>query len=315
MYDDYQRLLTKVATLYYVDDIPQNVIAMQLHLSKSKVCRLLAEAKKQGIVHTSIYSTHEQSSNERLFERHYGLREAIIVSGSGNPLDGVGSAGAEYLRRVIREGDIIGVSWGRTLYSIVSKINTIRVDNVQIVQLVGGLDTMMNQVQSGKLAMQFAIASGCDAQLLYCPARAGSMELKQSLMIDPVVNQVFQSGRKANIALVGIGAVSPTSDLFQSGHLQVDMLRELREAGAVGDICMRFYDESGREVKARNEDLTMSIAYEDLRRIPNVVAVATGMEKGDAILGALKSGILNTLIIDKTTAEYVLSLDGLTPEH
>jgi len=315
MYNDYQRLITKVATLYYVDDIPQNVIAKQLRLSKSKVCRLLAEAKQNGIVHTSVYSTNEHSRLESIFERRYGLQEAIITSEGTNPLDEVGTAGAEYMRRVIREGDIIGISWGKTLHSVTLHMSPFRAENVQVVQLVGGMDSVVNQVQSGKLAIQFAMTCGCSAQLLYCPARASTIDLKQSLMLDPSINQAFRLARSATIALVGIGAVSPTAELFQNGYLPLDLLKQLRDEGAVGDMCMRYFDERGIEADSSISDLTMSIELADLRNIPNVVAVAVGSEKGDAILGALKGGIVNTFITDKATADYVLSLDGVSPNE
>lgn len=309
MYDDYERLLAKVASFYYVDDIPQNVIATQLGLSKSKVCRMLAEAKRRGIVRASVYSTHEYSDLERELEQRYGLREAIVVSSAGSPLAEVGIAGAEYLRRVVREGDVIGVSWGKTLLSVVEKMTPLRVKDVNVVQLVGGLDTRMNQVQSSKLAMRFAMACGCNAELLYCPAKAQSAEVLSGLMLDPVINRVFQMGRRATIALVGIGATLPSSELFRGGYIPYETLNSLKEAGAVGDVCMRFYDEAGRETANELQDLTMSIPLEDLKRIPNVVCLAVGKEKGDAILGALKGGIAKTFITDKATGDFILSLD------
>lgn len=310
VYDDNERLLAKVASAYYVDDIPQNVIARQLGLSKSKVCRLLAEAKRQGIVRTSVYSTHEYDELERRFERRFGLRETIIVSSEGDVMAELGTAGAEYLRRVVREGDVIGVSWGRTLLAVANKMLPLRVKDVSVVQLVGGLDTQMNQVQSSKLAMRFAMACGCNAELLYCPAKAPSAQVMESLLMDVVVGRVFQMGRKAHIALVGIGPMSPGGELFRNGYLPIDMLHRLRDGGAVGDVCMRFYDEQGRETENELSPLTMSIPLEDLKRIPNVVCLATGREKGDAILGALRGGMADTLITDRATAELVLRLDG-----
>lgn len=53
----------------------------------------------------------------------------------------------------------------------------------------------------------------------------------------------------------------------------------------MGDVCMRFYDENGQETANTLGPLTMSIPLEDLKKIPNVVCLAAGKEKGDAILG------------------------------
>ncbi len=309
MYDDYERLLTKVASAYYVDDIPQNVIAAQLGLSKSKICRMLAEAKSRGMVRTQIVGNHPHSELERRFEHRWGLREIIIVPTSKSIMEDVGRAGAEYLNRVVRDGDIIGVSWGRTLLELTQRMSPLGEKNVSVVQLVGGLDTQMNQLQSSKLALQLAMAGGCNAELLYCPAKAPNAEVHESLTLDPLVNRVMQIGRKASIALVGIGAVTPTGDLFKDGYIPYDTLQQLEDNGAVGDICMRFYDESGKEVRVDTSDLIMSIPLDSLREIPNVVCLACGKEKASAILGALRGGIANTRITDDQTAKAIIELD------
>ncbi len=310
MYDDYERLLTKVASAYYVDDIPQNVIATKFGLSKSKVCRMLSEAKSRGMVRTQIVGSHPHSDLERLFEHRFGLREIVIIPTSKTPLADLGRAGAEYLNRVVRDGDIIGVSWGRTLLELAQRVTPLGAKNISVVQLVGGLDTQMNQLQSSKLALQLAIAGNCNSELLYCPAKAPNADVLESLMLDPLVNRVMQIGRKASIALVGIGAVSPMGDLFRDGYIPYESLQKLQDSGAVGDVCMRFYDQNGDEVLTDIAELIMSIPLDSLRGIPNVVCLACGKEKAMAILGALRGGIANTLITDSHTARAILDIDG-----
>lgn len=310
MSKDYERLLTKVGTLYYIDDIPQNVIAEQLGLSKSKVCRLIADAKKSGIVQISISQHFYQHSEiEHKLEKLFGLREAVVVSGEGDLMAEIGRAAASCLNRILKPGDIIGISWGSTLLSVVNQLMPVRVSGLRVVQLVGGISPQTNNhVQPSELAMRLALVCGCNADLLYSPAKASNMSVKEGLLSDVSINRVINLGKKANVALVGIGALSQQAELFRSGFVSTELLSSLRESGAVGDVCMRFYDIKGQETTNELSRLTMSITMEDLRNIKNVICVATGREKTEAILGALRGGIAKTLITDKMTAERVIEL-------
>lgn len=306
---EYERLLIKVGTLYYMEDIPQNVIAEQLGLSRSKVCRLIAEAKRSGIVQVSINSGRYQHSElETRMEKTFGLREAIVTDSGGDALTEIGRAGASCLQRVLRDGDTIGLSWGSTLYSIVNQMIPLRVSGLKVVQLVGGVNPQSNRVQPSELAMRLALVCGCSAELLYSPAKASSPEVREGLLSDPSIGKAIRLGRTANVALVGIGALSQQAELFRSGFVSTEHLQSLRESGAVGDVCMRFFDCYGNETQNPVSELTMSISMDDLKKIKNVICVATGREKVEAILGALRGGIAKTFITDRRTAELVMEL-------
>ena len=54
------------------------------------------------------------------------------------------------------------------------------------------------------------------------------------------------------LALVGIGAVEPSKLLALSGNVfSPRELKHLSDRGAVGDICVRFLDTTGKPVAAR----------------------------------------------------------------
>ena len=54
---------------------------------------------------------------------------------------------------------------------------------------------------------------------------------------------------QVTLALVGIGSVEPSGLLASSGNIFTpEELHLLQEAGAVGDICLRFFDKSGNPV-------------------------------------------------------------------
>jgi DNA-binding transcriptional regulator LsrR (DeoR family) len=77
---------------------------------------------------------------------------------------------------------------------------------------------------------------------------------------------------------------------------------ELRAAGAVGDICLRYFDAEGAVVGSQFDDRVVGIAPDQFQAIPRRVGVAGGERKHDAILGALRGGWLNVLVTDVDTA-------------
>ena len=91
---DEQRLLVKIATLYYLEGRKQSDIAQLLSLSQSFVSRAITRCQKEGVVKISVV----QPSNiflklEKGLEDRYGLKQAVVVAGdwlrrrplSGNP--------------------------------------------------------------------------------------------------------------------------------------------------------------------------------------------------------------------------------------
>lgn len=310
---EYERLLTKVGTLYYLEDLPQNAIAERLGISRSKVCRLIANAKSKGIVQINIRSSYSHYNQlEQQLENTFGLREAVVVEDSDNPLTDIGRAGASYLQRVVKPNDIIGISWGSFLSSMVEQMAPLRVENLKVVQLVGGINPHTNLIQSGELALRFAMACGCSADLLYCPVKAANMDVKLGLLADPTIQRVIQLGKKTTVAVVGIGALHHKSQLFHSGFVSTENIPALRESGAVGDICMRFFDRNGNETDNHLAPLTMAISMKDLKKINNVICLASGREKVEALLGALRGKVISTIITDAKTAQLVLELHQQT---
>jgi len=129
---------------------------------------------------------------------------------------------------------------------------------------------------------------------------------------DHSIAEVLELASHSDVALLGIGAREPEScTTYQAGYLSLEELHELQAAGAVGALCQFYFDMSGKRTPAqRLEDCTIGISWEDLHRFGVVVAVAGGRQKARAILGALRTGILDVLVTDDVAAELVLTFAG-----
>jgi DNA-binding transcriptional regulator LsrR (DeoR family) len=105
------------------------------------------------------------------------------------------------------------------------------------------------------------------------------------------------------LAVVGIGSLTPSAIVEQSGNAVTPDERErLRELGAVGDICFRFFDADGAPVATRLDDRVVGIAPDRLRAVGRRVGVAGGTQKYSAIRAAVRGGWVNVLITDAETA-------------
>ena len=81
----------------------------------------------------------------------------------------------------------------------------------------------------------------------------------------------------------------------------------MSDLGAVGDICLHFFDANGNPVRTPLNDRVIGMDLEDLRRSRRVVGIAGGGRKLAAIRGALKGKWINVLITDRATAEALLA--------
>jgi DNA-binding transcriptional regulator LsrR (DeoR family) len=152
--------------------------------------------------------------------------------------------------------------------------------------------------------------------LLPAPAAVGSAAARRVMLTDRYVQQATSLFKSVSLGLVGIGAVEPSKLLASSGNVfSPRELKTLSARGAVGDICLRFFDAAGRPVPTTLNDRVISIDFEQLRKIPRVVGIAGGRRKTAAIRGALEGRLVNVLITDRHTAERLLQHNRRSPRH
>jgi DNA-binding transcriptional regulator LsrR (DeoR family) len=137
---------------------------------------------------------------------------------------------------------------------------------------------------------------------------------KDVLVNDPFVRETMREFRRMTMALVGIGAVEPSKLLADSGNVFTKAeLTELVKLGAVGDICLHFFDRQGREIHSSFEERVIGISLDQLRAVPRVVAVAGGARTVEGLRGALRSGVVDVLITDRFTAAKLDEQDVAAP--
>ncbi|QXD15379.1 sugar-binding transcriptional regulator [Rhodocaloribacter litoris] len=300
------RLLFKVSVLYYLQDLTQQEIADRLQLSRPRVSRLLRQAREEGVVQINVVSSMAFLDLETELERRFGLKEVLIVeTEAGERVFGqqLGVAAADYLQRTIQDGDVIGVTWGRTLQAMVNALQPRPVHPVRVVQTMGGLGPPEAEIHAANLSRRLAQLLGGTVTLLPAPGIVDRAESSAILRSDRYVREAMGWFPRLTMAFAGIGALSTNPVFERQGGILPDAAYEaLAAAGAVGDIAMRFFDAGGKPVKTELDERTIGITLEELKAVPRVVGVAGGAEKVEAILGALRGRLINVLITDYDTA-------------
>ncbi|RCK69652.1 sugar-binding transcriptional regulator [Desertihabitans brevis] len=312
--DGQVRLMTKIAHLYHEQNLRQNEIAAMLHISQAKVSRLLKRASEVGIVRTVVVlSQGVHTDLERALEERYGLLEAVVADVTGDEvavLAGLGSAGASYLEATLSGGERIGVSsWSQTLLAVVDRLRQRRASGAEsVVQLVGGIGAGAAQAQANRLLSEFAHLVGASPSYVPAPGLVGGAAMRRDLMAEPAVRSVTASWPDLTMALVGIGSLQPSELLQRSGNA-IDPADQaaLLELGAVGDVCHRFFDASGRHVSSELDARVVGIDPDSFRTIPRRIGLAGGERKHEAIRAAVLGRWVNVLLTDLSTARALLA--------
>jgi len=312
---DELRLMTKVSRMYYEQGLRQTEIMDRLNMSQSTISRLLKRAEQAGIVRitVSVPSGAHPDLEEALQER-YGLKEAIVVDSIDDDeqiVRDLGPAAAYYVETTLRPHDVVGLSsWSAALLSMVDSMQpSTRGNGVRVVQILGGVGNPSAEVHATHLTRRFANLVGGSATLLPAPGVVGSADARRVLMKDRFVQEAAQLMNTVTLALVGIGSVEPSRMLAESGNVfSHDELETLRKQGAVGDICLRFFNSDGVPMTTPLNDRVIGMDLAQLKKSARVVGVAGGSRKMAAIRGALAGRLINVLLTDRNTADRLLGV-------
>ncbi|MGK5683167.1 sugar-binding transcriptional regulator [Actinoplanes sp. URMC 104] len=312
---DQIRLLTKVARMYHERGLRQPQIAQQLHISQPRVSRLLKRAVELGIVRTTVIAPRGVYAElEEQIEQAYGVTEVIVAdtddhADESQVMRALGAAAAVYLETTLMGGERIGVSsWSSTILATVEAMHP-RPTQVadQVVQMLGGVGNVTAQTLATRITGRLSALTGAQAVYLQAPGLLASGDMRQMMVTDPNIEPVLKACEELTMALVGVGSIEPSPLLRESGNAFAESeLPGLRTAGAVGDVCMRFFDSAGRHIESGFDERVLGIPASTLRAVPRRVAVAGGLRKANAIRAALRGGWANVLVTDLQVARSLI---------
>ena len=317
-------LIARTAWLYHVGGLTQEEVARRLGLHRTRVVRLLAEARDRGLVSVTInHDAIRDLDLESGIVRRYGLDFCLVAPGLDFGGDGgdprlaaahetiarraVGAAGANFLRGKLASGAplTVGVSWGRTLEQVTLHLSGARNPHARFVSLMGSL-TRNSASNPFEVVQALAARTGGEGHFLPVPFIADTAADRAVLMSQRSVAEALALAGSADLFLISVGELLETSFLRVQGMLSAEELRSVRAQGAVADSLGRLFDRTGAELDHELAHRTLALDLERLRG-RDVVLLAAGLRKADAARALLRNGLVQGLIIDGDTARVIAS--------
>ena len=300
----------QVSKLYYLDGVTQAEIGKKLNLSRPTISRLLQFAREKNIVKISINDplSNIEDLQHQLKEK-YQLKDVIISTPESNEtaeiLSSLGKATARYLDKKVKDNDVIGVSWGRTLVSVARQLIPNDRKNVQVVYFKG---TVANSTHNNYVVEVTKCFNKCyhtQAQILPLPLIFENKQIKEMVIKDKFINEILDTGRRTSVALFTVETTEQDATLFELGYFNDQQIKTLQEKAA-GGLVSHFIDERGKIVDDQLNDRTVAIALDDLKQARESVLIAGGMNKLKAIKAALAGKYANVLVTDSLVAQHLL---------
>jgi deoxyribonucleoside regulator len=315
--DDLIQSMMLVARMYYLDGLDQQEIADIVGTSRSRISRMLTAARERGIVRISVdeYEPRERELETALVER-FGLHRAVVVRAFSEDPEhvrrAVGYFSAPALGDLLHSGASIGVAGGRTLRELINHLQpSERASTITVMQLMGNIGPVPDQIDALELSRTLAQHVAGTFYTLNAPALAQNQAARDLLMSHDHIRVITSLFSRLDVAFVGIGTLEDSA-FIERGVFTRAETAAIGGAGAVGEICGRFFDRHGQECETEYRDRVISISLDDLRSRPEIVAVTNGSNRGEAIRAALQGRLITSLVIDEHGARSLL---GDRPAH
>ncbi len=306
---DFEQLV-RASRLYYELGETQHAIAAQLGVTRPQVSRLLKRARAEGIVEIRIVDrTAVEGPAADALRRSYGLDAVHLAPTIAGPEDltrrMVGRLAADVLRGSLRTGALVGVGDGASVAATAGALEEAATPvAVTVVPLCGGYWSTGPEREPYR---RVAEALGGGARGLMAPGLVDDATTREALVAHAGVRAIIDLWERLDIALFGIGGPSWSASLVGES-----VEGELERAEAVGEILVAPFDLDGRFVCPSLRDRVIAMDARRLGRVPVAIGVAAGESKVRPILGALRAGVVRTLVTDVATAEAVVALDEAT---
>jgi DNA-binding transcriptional regulator LsrR (DeoR family) len=302
--------LSKVAQLYYVEEISQHQIAKRMNVSVASISRALDKARRMGIVQITIQANPDDFSQmEIAVEQAFGLNECLLVP-SFEQIEhmyaAMARALAEMLGRVLRPSDTLGLSWGETLKAMGENMPALPIGGVNVVPITGALGTIDTGIYPSSLARAFAEKIGGTPYLINTPAIVGSEAVRRSLMSDSSFKQIREMWRHLDVVILGAGGIGRDSSMFRANVFSAAELDSMQSAGGFAACNFYVFDQEGQAVRAEVADRVVKLPLNELKRVEHRILIAAGRNKARALRAVLRSKLVSTLITDVESARALL---------
>ncbi|WP_419993391.1 sugar-binding transcriptional regulator [Streptomyces boninensis] len=300
-----------MARRFYLEGKSKIQIAEEFGVSRFKVARVLETALERDLVRIEIRVPAElDAERSDALRARYGLRHAVVVE---SPADGavsdhhdpenLGAVAADLLGELVTEGDVLGLAWGRSTINMATALR--QLPPCTVVQLTGVYDAGTAERGSVEAVRRAAEVAGGEAHPIYAPMLLPDAATANALRSQTGVARAFEYFDKVTVAAVSIGSWEPGISTVHD-MLSEEEREHYASLGAAAEMSAHLFDAEGRRIGRDLGERCITVEADRLRRIPEVVAIAGGRRKAEAIGAVLRSGLVTSLVTDTAAADFLL---------
>jgi DNA-binding transcriptional regulator LsrR (DeoR family) len=302
-------LAARVARQYYLEGVSKVDIADRLGISRFRVARLLEGARDAGMIRIEIGlpgGSLDAALSAELCSA-FGLRHAFVFNFPDDEpavlRHRLGEASGQALMDLITPGDVLGMSWSRTLSGLAAALT--KIPPCPIVQLTGAVPPPDGR-DLLDLVRSVARVGGGPAHTFYAPMILDDAQTATAIRRQGDIAEAFALVPSVTIAVVAIGAWAPGHSTIYDAITPAER-DALTALGVCAELAGVFIGEDGRPVATPLDSRMIVTPGAALERIPFVLSVAWGVAKSAAVCAAIRGGLVHGLVTHTSLARALLS--------
>lgn len=300
-----------MARRFYLEGKSKIQIADEFGVSRFKVARVLETALERDLVRIEIRVPAELDADRSdALRARFGLRHVVVVESPSEAADdgadpeNLGEVAAGLLGELVTEGDVLGLAWGRSTTHMAAALR--QLPPCTVVQLTGVYDAGAADRGSVEAVRRAAEVAGGEAHPVYAPMLLPDPATAAALRGQTGIARAFEYFDKVTVAAVSIGSWEPGISTVHD--MLSDSEREhYSSLGVAAEMSAHLFDKSGRRIGRDLGERCITVEAERLRRVPEVIAIAGGQRKAEAIGAVLRSGLVTSIVTDTAAADYLLT--------
>jgi DNA-binding transcriptional regulator LsrR (DeoR family) len=304
------RQLAMIAKMYYIDKVKQNEIAKYFNISSMMVSRILKEAENTGIVKFHVKMPWQVDIElSGAVKKKFGLKDcyAFNIPQDEQLSMKLGSYLADYFVQILpKKNAVVGLSWGNTISKFIEALPYIEVENCSLIQLTGAFTSVDSTITPTDIINLATKKLNSRLYVLNAPLYAGSREMRDNLMNDPVNTLIMKMADKSDINIIGLSDLSMNASTCKSGVIDMNDYKELVKLSSIGDLAGTFLDKEGIPIQWSKSNLNTGAALERISKAKQVICVAGEARKLNILRKTCGRNYFNVLFITSALAEGLL---------